>query len=451
MNTHNFHHRSMISATNGLGHDRAGGKTTRIMTRRAMVGFGCFALAFLVAVHLYLFLTVIQRNGTTTTTTSSIIHSFSNSTTTHKSLPNPLIRGSKKEQKIQSINEFELTPLRPIDREFYTIRINTWRRPKQLVASVLHHASCPGTHKVQVVWCDHENEPPAELLDPIINPHASKVVIEYHEANSLNERFRVLDDPETLGILSIDDDVLRPCEAIDSGFFKWVHSPHRMVGFDARAHVENADGRWSYGYLSTTRKENRYSMSLTRYCFLHRDYLDYYLEHLPTIILEMVAQNFNCEDIAMSFMISSLTQGQPSLLADTWAMNTQMKLRVEDKISGGKDHKKLRDECVDSFAQMMGIKDGTSSIRLQKAKILRSKTLYFESGAKTDDKMNDNYPKSQREIQHEEMIRKWKSNGPGTIKTALGTMMRMTGKGAYEMGLLGSAEDEKKKEQQQQE
>ena len=139
---------------------------------------------------------------------------------------------------IQSTPKKELTSLRPIDRDQYTIRINTWRRPEQLVISVDHHASCPGVAQIQVVWCDKENEPPPELSN------YTNVVIERHDENSLNERFNILTPTPTLGILSIDDDVLRPCEAIDAGFFKWVNSPNRMVGFDARIHVENEDGSW---------------------------------------------------------------------------------------------------------------------------------------------------------------------------------------------------------------
>jgi Glycosyl transferase family 64 domain len=190
-------------------------------------------------------------------------------------------------------------------------------------------------------------------------------------------------------------------------------------------------------------------MSLTRYCFIHRDYMKHYIEHMPSNILETVAKNFNCEDIAMSFMISSLTKGNPPLLADAWAMNTQMKLRVDDKISGGKDHKNLRDQCVDSFAQQMGLKGGPN--RLQKAKILRSKHPIFESGAEPDGQERENYSKCLREIQHYERIQKWKTNGTKTMKDDIGMMMRTAGMGAYKMGLLGSTEDEKKKKKQQQE
>jgi len=136
----------------------------------------------------------------------------------------------------------KLQPLEEKDWNQYTIRINTWRRPEQLLVSVDWHSQCPGVAQIQIVWCDHENEPPAALED------YDNVVIERHEANSLNERFNILIPPPTLGILSIDDDVLRPCEAIDAGFFKWTESPDRMVGFDGRLHVENDDGSWEVCY-----------------------------------------------------------------------------------------------------------------------------------------------------------------------------------------------------------
>jgi hypothetical protein len=140
----------------------------------------------------------------------------------------------------------KLAPLRPIDYEQYTIRINTWRRPEQLLVSIDHHANCPGVAQIQIVWCDTENEPPAEVLAWEQETYDNvDIIVERHEANTLNERFNILTTPTpTLGILSIDDDVLRPCEAMDAGFFKWTQSPHRMVGFDGRMHVEKDDGTW---------------------------------------------------------------------------------------------------------------------------------------------------------------------------------------------------------------
>lgn len=82
-----------------------------------------------------------------------------------------------------------LTPLRQQDYEFYTIRINTWKRLDQLQTSIEHHKSCPGAAQIQVVWCMDQGEPPASLTEH------EKVVVERHEVNSLNERFRILQEP----------------------------------------------------------------------------------------------------------------------------------------------------------------------------------------------------------------------------------------------------------------
>lgn len=223
----------------------AAGGSLRI-SRGLLVGIACAGICFLIAVHTYLFrvLLLMQGDGNWATTdgeigpiTPGLQAPVSNTTDTTFSVRAPIDGGFP-------MHERRLTPLRPIDYEYYTIRINTWRRPEQLLASVAHHSSCPGVKQIQIVWCDKENEPPTELLDKF-----DKVVVEVHEGNSLNERFNVLQPAPTLGILSIDDDVMRPCDAIDSGFFKWAKSPHRMVGFDARTHVENDDGTWGYGYL----------------------------------------------------------------------------------------------------------------------------------------------------------------------------------------------------------
>jgi hypothetical protein len=398
-----------------------------VLTRTKLFLFVSFGLSFLLVVHLHLFRIVHGQDGTRHVQTSNDRPDLKNATSSG---------GLRK--STDSSSSIQLTPLRPVDREQYTIRMNTWRRNEQLVASVLHHSSCPGVAQVQIVWCDNENEPPKELTDPDENPFASKVLIERHEANSLNERFNILTETPTMGILSIDDDVIRPCEAIDSGFFKWTHNPHRMVGFDARDHIENdTTATWEYGYLSTTKEQNKYSLSLTRYCFLHRDYMDHYMTKLPKTILRTVAENLNCEDIAMSFMVSSLTGGQPSLLADLWAINSQIKLHVDKKISGGHGHKVFRDKCVDTFAQILGLKDENGPNRLKLGKFVHQTNSYFECGADPDNQQDNSYTKSQRELDHEKMVKRWrKMDHAGAAKQVL-KLKQKAAYHAYEEDLLG--------------
>ena len=139
----------------------------------------------------------------------------------------------------------------------------------------------------------------------------------------------------------MDDDVLRPCVALDAAFLRWTRHPERMVGFDARIHVvieadtKENKSNWKYGFMSTTESSNQYSITLPRASFIHRDYLDLYTQALPREIFNFVSQNLNCEDVAMSFLVSSLTNGKPPLLADQWAVKSMIKLYSSKTISGG--------------------------------------------------------------------------------------------------------------------
>lgn len=109
-----------------------------------------------------------------------------------------------------------LTPLRQIDREKYTVRINTWRRPELLLQNVAYLSACEGVAEIQVVWCDVKNDPPADLTTNFTN-----VKVDRREINSLNERFNLsgIGSP-TLGIIHVDDDDLFSCIALDNSKYK---------------------------------------------------------------------------------------------------------------------------------------------------------------------------------------------------------------------------------------
>lgn len=292
---------------------------------------------------------------------------------------------------------------RPIDYQYFTVRINTWERIEQLQLSIQHHLSCPSVLQIQVVWCldqatpipewlvtlEHTLEPiTVSMVDATNNDNKQNVVayprlvIERHVVNSLNERFRPLQPVPTAAVLSIDDDVIRPCLALDHTFTIWLRNPDRQVGFDARSHEvvqhhqhhhenpRNHDAsttptttttttttttQWKYSYMSVTEKTNLYSLTLTRYSFFHQHYMTLYMNDMPSIIRTTVDQNFNCEDLAMSLLISACQFPQPKvpLLAQMWAVKSQIKLYVAQKISGTKNHKQIRDDCVQHFSQVL--------------------------------------------------------------------------------------------------
>jgi len=328
-----------------------------------------------------------------------------------------------------------LTELAPIDREKYTIRINTWRRNEQLVVSLNHHSKCEGVAQIQVIWCDSDNEPPDEVL----NHSSGKVVVERHSINSLNERFHILtEDTPTLGILSMDDDVLRPCDAIDAGFFRWASHPERLVGYDARLHIPDMEsGRFEYGYKSATEKYNRYSITLPRYCFVHRDYLNLYMSYAPEPIIERVETTFECEDIALSFFVSALTNGDPPLLADFWATKTQIKLYSSATISGTSGHKKVRDQCVEDFLSMLLLRRGLKT-KLLVHELWHEKDIMFGYGAEPDsDLLKPREGMVQRHASLAERVQKWKHMSKEDLNAkVISPMMVEASEEAMKAGLL---------------
>ncbi|KAI2509473.1 glucuronosyl-N-acetylglucosaminyl-proteoglycan 4-alpha-N-acetylglucosaminyltransferase [Fragilaria crotonensis] len=377
------------------------------------------ATAFLVGVHVFLFQVLVSNQGTLWNEFATPAVSVTVSQQLHRTL----------------------TPLRELDYEVYTIRINSWKRLDQLQTSIQHHASCPGAVQIQIVWCMAQGEPPESLLEN------EKVIVERHEVNSLNERFRIMQEPPTLGILSIDDDVLRPCAAIDAGFFKWTQNPHRMVGFDGRSHTVVSNGNsntWEYAYLSETERTNRYSMTLPRYAFLHRDYLNWYMTDLPRPIFDRVATNFNCEDIAMSFFVSSLTNGNPPLLADKWAsVGTQIKLYSHNGgISDSLDHKALRDACINDFAELLQLKD-----RLQYGRYIGpgifscgAEPQYQYTNARHNDNTHAHRIRSSRQAEFDALRKSWESMSNNQVIKALMDMKSHAMVQAYWNGLIIDSE-----------
>ena len=188
----------------------------------------------------------------------------------------------------------------------------------------------------------------------------------------------------------------------ESGWYEHVQSNvHLVFIFAVKKACLTFLIRSQYGYMSTTEKSNQYDMSLPRYCFLHRDYLNSYMTDLPRPIFQHVHEVLNCEDIAMSFWISHLTGGRPPLLADNWAIKSMVKLYSPERISGTHGHKKLRDACVDSFAQQLGLKGV-----LRKAIIYHHEAPFFECGADGD--QPPNWRETSRQAALSKKVHHWK-------------------------------------------
>ena len=135
----------------------------------------------------------------------------------------------------------------------------------------------------------------------------------------------------------------------------------------------------------------------------------------------------------MSFLISSMTNGKPSLLADYWSINSMIKLYVQKKISGTKNHKSLRDQCVDSFADLLGLKDGPK--RLQMAPFVHKKNRLFDCGAEPD-RLDVPHQKPTRQVELESKIKLWRSGNTKEMQKDMKYFKIKAAHGAYEQGLI---------------
>lgn len=94
---------------------------------------------------------------------------------------------------------------------------------------------------------------------------------------------------------------------------------------------------------------------------MHRDYLDWYMRYFPRPFFHDIARQFNCEDIALSFFITALTQGKPPLLGDFWAMQssrhvTDYTQQQASAISAnGNTHKAVRHNCTKRALHELGL------------------------------------------------------------------------------------------------
>ncbi|VDI31064.1 alpha-1,4-N-acetylglucosaminyltransferase EXTL3 [Mytilus galloprovincialis] len=128
--------------------------------------------------------------------------------------------------------------------------------------------------------------------------------------NSLNNRFLPYDIIQTDAILSLDDDCIMKHDDILLAFRVWKIERERIVGCPGRVHKWDAvRNEWNYSWQYSDLW--KVSMVLTGAAFFHKYYACVYSYVMQSAIREFVDENLNCEDIAMNFLVSYITQKPP--------------------------------------------------------------------------------------------------------------------------------------------
>eukprot|EP00850_Spirogloea_muscicola_P002895 SM000011S19073 [mRNA] locus=s11:774681:776519:- [translate_table: standard] len=217
-------------------------------------------------------------------------------------------------------------------------------------------------HSVRVVWSEPQ-PPPSDLRASMAqdvkeaskrHPQPTVLQFDVHKQDSLNNRFKPLEGPQTGAIFSVDDDVIIPCSTMDVAFATWVAAPDTMVGFVPRMHwitgkmnsehglAYKYGGWWSVWWTGT------YSIVLSKAAFVHHKYFELYT-NLPSNLLEFVHKGRNCEDIALSFLVANITRVPP-----IWISSHVAELSHSGAISSAKAHSRKRTKCINRFVEVFG-------------------------------------------------------------------------------------------------
>lgn len=226
-----------------------------------------------------------------------------------------------------------------------TIRVNTFRRLDLLKIFLDNHSNCDVVDQIQVIWSDPDNNDKIPNNWLTLYPK-DKVIFEIHDNNSLNNRFKPLHEIHTNAVLSLDDDIILPCQVIEKSLKVWESNKNVLVGYSPRMiSYDIWTGVTKYLRWQHTWWNGFYSIILTKACLLHKKYLSEYHKNIPQEMLTYIDEHKNCEDIAFAHMIASLTNAPP-----VW-INGVIYDIANNGISSGQSHFTDRGVCLSKLKE----------------------------------------------------------------------------------------------------
>jgi Glycosyl transferase family 64 domain len=253
----------------------------------------------------------------------------------------------------------------------FVVVINTYQRPQQLRDATLHYAeTCGpsvGVQTVYIVWAEEDVIPPTPESFLIAKTSTrrkgtKRATIQVLPVNnSLNSRFLPINSVQDMAVFMVDDDIRVDCQSLRRGFDAWKQNPSSMVGYyprlsliddsDTKNYIQAPPTSFIYHSWPIVFWRQELNFILTKACFLHSQYMSLYSDpdQHPIEILSYIDQYFNCEDVAMSLLVSNITK-----LEDTNGIPARpiyVEGNVVDKglfngISTGTGHMTQRSKCL---------------------------------------------------------------------------------------------------------
>ncbi|KAF3063270.1 Exostosin [Trichoderma lentiforme] len=234
----------------------------------------------------------------------------------------------------------------------FTIAMQTYKRPKELdeTLRVILSEKIASLHEIVIIWNNLEEKPPGNFKSETGVPVRYRV----SERNSLN--MKLLPDPDfkTQAVLLSDDDVYYKPQDLEFAFQTWrKFGQHRLTGALPRCATPDAEGNWGYGFCSRDSNQDVYSMIITNLCFSHMSFLDYYSSNNTVMqkVRDYVDDHFNCEDIALNYVVSYLTGTGPLLVK---GRDKYVNYEPAQGISKKPGHLEARSKCLNDLTKMFG-------------------------------------------------------------------------------------------------
>ncbi|GMI05472.1 hypothetical protein TrVE_jg4587 [Triparma verrucosa] len=218
------------------------------------------------------------------------------------------------------------------------------------IADILkHYHGCDAVTKVYVIAPTNK----ANLFADVHQPHdsAEETALK-NRLKSLNNRF---ERPPTLStdfVMTLDDDIIVPCEDIEAGLKAVAVDDRNHIGFFPRLFNDGVTGLLEYRCWFKVFWASRFSMVLTKASFLHHRYLTLYWRDDYKPVRDYVDNLMNCEDIAMSVLVLR-EGGKPKYL-----QGTLTDYGVFSGISTRKNnHMNTRSKCISDILDLANVEN----------------------------------------------------------------------------------------------
>ncbi|CAK9298087.1 unnamed protein product [Gordionus sp. m RMFG-2023] len=249
----------------------------------------------------------------------------------------------------------------PVTQGFISIVLtfDRWESCKNMIRTLL---KVPSNLAILVIWNNPNLKHPSINTSEFHNPLNRPIMLSIMTTNELGNRFlplKRLIPPEFLPkisipecVLSIDDDIdMLTVDELEFGFQTWKQMPDHIVGFPGRVHsLDPLRNHYSY---DAEWKPN-ISVILTGAAFYHRHYHHLYTHLMPEKPRRFVNNHFNCEDLAINFLIADIS-GNPPIKVTSRQKFVTSKVSKETGLSKKNyQHKDIRSYCLNLFAQHFG-------------------------------------------------------------------------------------------------